>query len=70
MEFAEAVELIRVRLKPGDTVVVRVPGTLSAEQSQMIREQVRGVFEGYPVLVLSRGMSIEAVEVPEASCRG
>lgn len=59
MEFAAAVELIRARLKPGDQVMVRVPGTVTRAQADLIRAQVANAVE-VPVMVMCRGTKVEA----------
>jgi hypothetical protein len=55
-----AVEILRPQ--PGDTLIIRVPGVISAEQAEQIKVEVRKRLPlplDLPVLVLSGGTRVE-----------
>lgn len=51
-----------LRLEPGDTLVLKVPRELTAEQADDVRQQLEARFPGYPALVMSGDMDLSVVE--------
>ena len=61
----EITEVQRLTLKPGDRLVVHTDEKLTVEQFYRLREIVRANLEipdDVPLIILSRGMSLEVVE--------
>lgn len=59
-------EVLIHRLRPGDSVVVRVPRVISKQQARVLADAVcdylaMGGHIGIPVLVLDEGMSLETL---------
>jgi hypothetical protein len=59
----------RLTLRPGDALVIRLPGQIkvSEQQAQRIIERVRATLRldlSVPVLVLPGGASVEVIEAP------
>jgi protein-disulfide isomerase-like protein with CxxC motif len=62
MNLPEITDLQRLNLQPGDRLVVRFHGRLTAAQAHMIRERLREWSGGgFPVLVLDADASLEVV---------
>ena len=60
----EITEVQRLRLEPGDILVIRSPQSLTPDDAQMVQQRVRVILrlpEDFPLLVLPGGMSVEAV---------
>lgn len=51
-------EAARLEIRPGDTLVVNVPGLLDNQEASRLKEQIEKCFPGQRVLVLAGGMSI------------
>lgn len=49
----------RIEVRPGDKVVVRVPGSISNESAHRIRDYVAKALGCSEVLVLGDGMNLE-----------
>lgn len=49
----------KIRVEPGDTVVLKMPGHLSPENVNNIKNQAKAMFPDNRILVLSDGMTIE-----------
>ena len=65
MNLPEITAVERLTLKPGDRLVLRTDEKLSAKQFYQLREAVRAnldIPDDVPLLILSRGMSVEVVE--------
>lgn len=54
-------DLSRVRLEPGDVLVVRVQGAISMKTAQEIRVRVGEHFPNNDVVVLSQGVELAVV---------
>lgn len=58
----------RLRLEPGDVVVVKVGGRyLTAAEAQQIKDRVTEAFGDVPVLVLPPGSSLDVVSPPPST---
>ena len=62
LELAIKGDIRRLRLKPGDTVVVRVERDLTELQVNHASRALRLAFPDNPCLVLTAGASLEVVE--------
>lgn len=51
-----------LRLEPGDTLVLKTPRALTADQADRVRQQLEDRFPGYPALVISGDMDLSVVE--------
>lgn len=51
-----------LRLEPGDTLVLKTPRALTADQADRIRQQLEARFPGYPALVISGDMDLSVIE--------
>jgi hypothetical protein len=63
----EISDVQRLVLKPGDRIIVRMPGRIDRAGAEDVERQVRARLElpgEVPVLVLPEGMSLEVVEPP------
>jgi len=61
----EITEVQRLTVKPGDRLIVRVPGRLRADEAVRLREMLRfrlGIPDDVPFAILDSGMSVEVVE--------
>ena len=59
----EVQEVRRIRINPGETLVVKVNDYLSADQADSIRAQViSAVPEGVKVVVVEPGIDFEVIE--------
>lgn len=69
-QLPEITEVQRLRLEPGDKLVVRADMShlkMTQYDAEMIQRQVRAVLhlpDDFPVLVLPAGMSVEVVSAP------
>lgn len=54
-------DLQRVRLEPGDTLVLRCPGRLSIEAAARLKERLEATFVGHQAVVLGEGMDLGVV---------
>ena len=64
IEIPGNAEVQRLRLEPGDKLVVRVPGRIDRASAAALQEVTRaalGLREDVPVLVLSEGADLEVV---------
>jgi hypothetical protein len=62
----EITNVQRLILKPGDRVVVRVPGRLTGQSAAMLMERLRAWLpEGVQAMILDDGASLEVLEPPE-----
>lgn len=61
--MTEALKIIgdisRVRMHPGDVVIVKVADHLTRERALILRERVQKVFPGHEVVVLDGGMDLQ-----------
>ena len=55
----------RLRLRPGDYVVVELPGHVSMQQARTLREQLEAVFPENTAIFMVGGTRIAAVLRPE-----
>lgn len=55
-------EINRVRLKPGDILVFKYSGNLSAAVAEFIKIQLEEVFKGHRCIVLEDGAELEVFE--------
>ena len=63
----EITDVQRLRLNPGDSLVIRLPGPVSAQQAALAIERVRAVLgldESVPVLVLPAEGGVEVLAKP------
>ncbi|WP_412063981.1 hypothetical protein [Rhizobium sp. SYY.PMSO] len=51
----------RIEFRPGDRLVLRVKGRLSAEMFERIKRILEAFAPGVPVLVLDDGMSLDVL---------
>ena len=64
----EVAELQRLNLQPGDRLVVRTLGRLTAAQAHEFSERIRAWSGGeFPVLVLDGDTSLEVVTADDAT---
>jgi hypothetical protein len=49
----------RVRLEPGDAVILSVPVEITTDDAGVIRGYVEQVFPGHPVIILAGGVRLE-----------
>jgi hypothetical protein len=54
----ETVQLAKLDLKPGDSLIVSYPSRLSTAQAAHVRETVGKYFPGHNCLVLEGGMTL------------
>ena len=54
-------DLQRVKLEPGDVLVLRVNGRLSAVMAEQLRAQVTACFPGHRALVLEQDAALAVV---------
>jgi len=59
--YLVAGKIERLKLEPGDVVVLRVPGRVADETAKRLREHLANVLPQHQALVLDGGMSIGAV---------
>lgn len=59
------VEVAKLALQPGDTLVVRCPHELKVEQGRQIAEHLKNVFPGHKILVFPAAFSLEIVRPGE-----
>lgn len=52
-------DISRVRMHPGDVVIIRVPDRLTVTQVNVLRERVATFFPGHEVLVLDGGLDLQ-----------
>ena len=59
----ELTEIKRTNIRPGDVLVLRYPGLLTAQQRTAMQEQCRSLPEllNVPIFVLENGIDIEIV---------
>ncbi len=65
MNLPEITEVQRLALKPGDSLIVRVPVQLDMATADYVTHKVRAVLrlpDDFPVLVLPDGMSLEVAD--------
>jgi hypothetical protein len=63
----EITDIQRLTLKPGDRLIVRAPGKLSAQTAARVHEIVRvhlDLPDDVRLVVLDQGMSVEVAEGP------
>ena len=65
MALPEITEVERLRLQPGDIVVVHIDQHITAEQAERIKEHVEPLVAPHRVLVVSAGITFTVLE-PEA----
>ena len=65
-EMPEITEVQRIALNPGDVVVARVAGRLTAKQAHMVSQQLRKAFPSNEVLVLDGSAELDVFR-PEES---
>jgi hypothetical protein len=58
----EGTEVQRLRLKPGDHIVIKIKDRISREQVKAIKNDAEKQWPGYPITVLSGDMDIAVVE--------
>lgn len=63
VRFAEA---SRLALQPGDTILLRVPPDIDADEIARIGKQMNSQFPGYPILVLAADFDLDAVTLHAA----
>jgi len=64
-ELPEITEIQRLRLNPGDTLVITFPGHLTPAVAEMIRERLRQKFpESVTILILDQGARLAVLESP------
>lgn len=64
MDIPEITEVQRMRLEPGDKLIVRIEARVDMATADVIKKHIRGVLglaEDFPVLVLDRGANVEVV---------
>jgi len=64
MNLPEITEVQRLALRPGDRIIVRSTERLDMATADRMKDRVRAVLglpDGFPVLVMDGGMSLEAV---------
>lgn len=54
--------IVRLRLKPGDTVVLRLAETPTPDRVKALKEDLRGVFPDNKVAVLGPDAELQIVE--------
>jgi len=54
-------DLLRLRLRPGDRLLLKVHGRLSPEQTCLLREQAEQLLAPYQVLVIDEGMDLSVL---------
>jgi hypothetical protein len=57
----ELADVQRLRLEPGDALVILVPGRVTADQAHRIKDQVETFAPGHEVAVLEDGMELVVV---------
>ncbi len=57
----------RMVLSPGDTIVLKVPGRVSDQQAQFIKNLMQDKFPGHEVLILDGGMELGLLSPKEAA---
>lgn len=57
-------EVRRLRVNPGDSLLVTVPANMSMDQVVYVRDCFRGRFDGAEVLIVSDDIDITVVEKP------
>jgi|GEM_PF-3289769 len=64
----ELTEIKRTNIRPGDVLVLRYPGLLTARQKTVMQEQCRSLPEllNVPIFVLENGIDIEIVHKEQA----
>jgi hypothetical protein len=58
----ETFEIARLRLKPGDRVVIRVPESLTQERMEAIARVASAKFHPHPVVVMPKEFEIEVLD--------
>jgi hypothetical protein len=58
----ELEDVKRLRLNPGDTLVITASRSLNLDEASRIREVVRDAFPGHKCLILAPDFSLEVVE--------
>ena len=56
------IDVKRLRLKPGDIIVVNVDRQITAEEAHRLKERVEQLLVGHQVLVTSCGVTIEIIK--------
>ncbi len=62
--------ITRLRLRPGDVVVLTVPDECPLDEAQRLGDRVKATFPNHPVLVTSEEMQIRVVRVEPDPVRG
>jgi hypothetical protein len=57
----------RLRLEPGDTLVICIPQPITADQAEAIKRHIDSALPGVPVLVFDTGISLAVVRHADAS---
>lgn len=65
---AMIVQIAKLELKPGDTLVVSTDECLRMEQAHNLQDFIKHLLpEGVKVMVLDRGMTVTRLTTPEAA---
>jgi hypothetical protein len=68
MTEAITVQIAKLELKPGDTLVVSIDEYLSNDQVQAIKDHLESFLpDGAKAMVLSRGVTVAKLSTPEAA---
>lgn len=57
-------DIARIKLEPGEALVVKVRGRITQAQAEMVRGHVLAVFPGARVLVIDEAVELVGVHVP------
>ncbi len=58
-------EVRRLRVEPGDTLVLRAPWKLSADYANILIRDLQARFPGVPILVLADGIDLDVLSKPK-----
>ena len=61
-DLIEIKDIQRVKLEPGDVLVVRYERPMSIEMAQRIKDRIRRVFPNNDVLVFDRNPTLSVIE--------
>lgn len=61
----EISDIERLELKPGDRIVITVPGTISRQAEQLIQRRLTELFPGVQGMILCGGMKLSIVSAPD-----
>lgn len=58
-------EVTRLHVDPGDTIILRVERAMLKTEAEQFRDQLKELFPGNPVIVLTRGAAIDIAKTTE-----